>query len=147
MLHRVFVQFAAHPGDSDRVGLEAQPASGVGGLGFQQAVAGLLGATGLRDDHAQRAVQVSADDREHLVHSVGIGVVKEMNRHAVLIRLPEGVGDELWPQRRAADAHDEQPLERPARAPDRFAGVDFRRELFDGGEGVLDFLAQLRCGR
>ena len=60
---------------------------------------------------------------QHLVHAVRVGVIEEMEGHFVRGGLAEGVGHELRPQSRAADADDQQILKRPPRAANR-AGMN-----------------------
>ena len=45
--------------------------------------------------------------RQHLIHAVRVGVIEEINGEFVRGGLAEGVGDELRPQSRAADADDQ----------------------------------------
>ncbi len=75
---------------------------------LELAVACLEGAPGLGDDDDDRAPELGADLREHVVHPVGVGVVEEAHLQLVPPGLAEGVADELRPEGRSPDPDDQE---------------------------------------
>ena len=90
---------------------KSSPRARVGGRRLEHAVARLRGAAGLRDDDDERLGEPLAEAGEHAVDAVGVGVVEEVRASARSSGAAEGVGDELRPERRAADADHEQVAE------------------------------------
>ena len=82
---------------------------------------------------------------QHLVHAVGIRVVEKEGPEPIGPGLPEGMGDELRAQRRAADPNHQQVAEGAGGARD-LAGVNLLAESFDGRQRGLDFPPDLRRG-
>jgi len=136
------VELGAHASHGDKVLGVVETGGLEGGGGFEHAIARLDGATGLGDDDGERVGQLAGERGERVVDAVRVGVIEEVDRHAILPGLAQRVGDELRAERGAADADHEQVLELAARAGDG-AGVDLGREILDGGERAGDLLRQL----
>ena len=122
------VQLAAGLGDGDGVGPEVEAVGPVAGGRLQHPVAGLGGPARLGDDDRQRAVEAVADAVQHAGDAVGVGVVEEV-RAQPFAGPAQRLGDELRPQRRAADADQQVALERLA------ARCEQRTVAHLGGEG------------
>jgi hypothetical protein len=104
---REAIELAVLAGHGDRVTSELEPRRRVRMRRLEHPVAGFLGAAGLADDDRQRPRELGADRAERSVHPVRVGVVEEEGTHRIGGRA-KGLGDELRPERRAPDAHDQK---------------------------------------
>ena len=114
----VFVQLAPNAGYGHRVRPELQAVAFPRGRGFQHAVACFLGAAALADYHSEGFSHSPFQLRQHLVHAIRIGVIEEIRAKAVGARLAQRIGHELRAEGGAANADDQQILERTGRALD-----------------------------
>ena len=146
VLLRVFVQLAADAGDRDRMFSEIQTRLLITRGGFQHPIARLFRAAGFRDHHRQRVREMIADLVEGAIESIGVRVIEEINIERIG-GVAERVGDELRPERRAADADQEDVLEALSVLRRDFSAVHVGRELFDARVGFIDVRAQLGSGR
>ena len=141
LLRRVLVQLAADARHGHGVLRKVEPGLLIGRLGLQHAVARLLGAAGLRNDERQRRGDLRADLRHHAVHAVGVGVVEKADGKRRIHRR-DGLRDELRPQRRTTDAHDEHAREFLAVRGLHRAVLHVRGELQRCFERLIDLLRQ-----
>ena len=102
------IELAADAGDRDRVLAEVEPGALVGRLRLEHAVARLLGAAGLGDDDGQRLVELPVEPRRARGRCRRDRCCRRSRRVMRSRARAERGGDELGPERRAADADDEQ---------------------------------------
>ena len=82
-----FVQGAAFSRDGHCMSREAQTRPLVSGTCLDHSIAGFRGAAGLGDDQCQGLPQLACQGAEDLVHAIGIGVVEEIGRQLVGMRM------------------------------------------------------------
>ena len=138
-----FIQLRTFAGNGDGVAAKIQTGFVIRRLRFEHAVARLFGAARLGNDNGQRVLQTVADLGERALHAVGIGIVEEERIHFIFTGPRQRIGNELRPQRRAADADNQKMLELPALLRHHFAAVNLRGERFDALQNLRDLRAQI----
>ncbi len=99
-------------------------------LRLQHAVARFLRAAGFGNDNDEGVGEPVTDLLEDTIESVRVGVIEKENIHQVA-RRAEGVGDELRPEGRTADADEQDVLERLSARRRDAADMNVGGELMD----------------
>src|SRR5207302_3120213 len=98
-----------------------------------------------RNDHTQGLPQALTNFSQHAVHSIRVGIIKEIRRELISGHVAQGVSYELRTQSRTANAYQQQVLERACGSS--YASImHLRGSGFYGSNRRVDLFATLfRC--